>query len=47
MFANCFSLNTLNINSFTSENLEDKKNIFYNIDKECKINCKDGKILSK
>ena len=41
MFFGCSSLNTINLSSFNSDNLESKDGIFNNIPNTCTLICND------
>ena len=45
MFCNCSFLKKLNLSSFNTINETEISHIFYFINKSCKVQCKDKKIL--
>ena len=47
MFDNCSSLEELNLSSFNTNQETDLKDMFNSINKSCKIECKDEKILNE
>ena len=44
MFCYCSSLTSLNLSNFNTNNVKDMKNIFLNLNKNCKIIYNDKKI---
>ena len=45
MFFNCSSLITLDLSNFNTKNVNNMKNIFLNINTNCKIDTKDNILL--
>jgi surface protein len=47
MFANCSSLEDLDLSNFNTSNVKNMLNLFLNIKKDCLIKCKDHNILKE